>query len=195
MRITVSLPYYRLHYREGRGRGRQGELYLEAFLSRVAEPHEICLLATPPPGLSEEPRSRPLNPWAEPGRLLRHYLSVSAPLQDAALPAPRGRWMLRRMLQEFNRLIAGALAGPPEAPEVDRRALRASLARRLCSDTVWKLSSPDTVLLSSRLLWADLTVEGGPGSSVSVYVAGRRYRVLEHLLNTNREAYRLLSEV
>jgi len=190
LRVSLSLPYYEVRYR----RGRRGEAraYLEAFLSRYAGPSEICLLAAPQPGLTGEPRGRRLEPWAQPRTLITHYLSVSSALESARSPGPTRRWILRRMLQEFNRLVAGALAGPPEAPEVDRDALRASLARRLCADTVWKLH--DAAVLGHRLLWLPITLTLHEDGSAQIAGSdGRRLKVIEYVVNRSREALQALT--
>ena len=192
MTVRLSLPYYELRLWR-RGVRREARVHLEAYLSRWAGPSEICLLTAPPlAGLSSEPGPGQVDPWAGPQALLEHFLRVSSVLEEAATSQRvGGRWFIRRLIQELNRLVVGGLAGRPVEPEVDREKLRAGLARQLCRDALWSRARGARIV-EARLLWYRISVEES-GGRVEVYEeSGRRARIIESLAERNPTIRRAL---
>jgi hypothetical protein len=190
LRKPVSLPYYELLVDTGRERRK---LYLEAFLSRFAGDRLLCLLASlKPAGLEEEARGLKLAPWAPPEDVLSRYLEAWRRVVEARPEArgqPSASWALKRVFQEINRLFFGGMVvGPPAAPSIDREALSARLAARLCSDLLgWVARSKSYLVAGSRLLWRNVEVEFS-GGEVKVSRGGREERILSYVLRESREA-------
>ncbi|BAN90953.1 hypothetical protein [Aeropyrum camini] len=179
----VSLPYY--EYSMGRGRG---SLFLEAHLSRHLHPEEICLLASRRPvWLEERPSGVAAAPWGSPGEVLRHYIERATLLLSEPPPPPGRvwRWMLRRLGQELNRLIAGGLVGPPVEPEVREEARRARLARRLCKDVLGEVISGRLQPIHRGLRWRVVEVRPTPGGTRVSRPGGGSDRILEWLASRN----------
>ncbi|BAA81373.2 hypothetical protein APE_2360.1 [Aeropyrum pernix K1] len=179
----VSLPYY--EYSMGRG---GGSLFLEAHLSRHLLPEEICLLASRRPvWLDERPSGVVATPWGSPGEVLRFYVERATILLTEP-PPPRERvwrWMLRRLGQELNRLIAGGLVGPPVQPEVSEDARRARLARRLCKDVLGDVISGRLQPVHQGLRWRIVEVEASAGATRVARPGGGSDRILEWLASRN----------
>ncbi len=193
--MRVSLPYY--HVTASRA-GRTYEVYIEAYLSEVAEDRLLCLLAYRKPRLLEaEPRGVAAEPWGSPDDVLRRYVDAAARLAARrSSGSARGGWALRRAVQEINRLFFGGfVVGPPAGPEVDRGEVSLRLAARLCRDVLgWALPGGYTVS-GGKLLWMNVKVERRPEGGLRVLAGGGEDRILTYVVSESAGAARKLARL
>ena len=193
--MRVSLPYYKIDYVAGR---RRGTIYLEAYLSQVVEDKLICLLASRRPiGLEREPRGVKARPWSTPENVLQRYLEGARRLLGARVspPEPRSRWVVKRAIQEINRLFFGGfVVGPPAAPELDRGVLSHRLASRLCKDLLGPLLAGGYSVTSYSTLWRNVDVLGSKDGLRGVS-GGSEDRILSFVVGESGEAFNLLKKL
>ncbi len=185
----ISIPYYELTILLP-GRRSKETIYLEAYLSEIVKGRDICLLASRRPNnLEETPKGSKLTPWSTPVEVLERFISEAEKLMATPLPpspAKKG-WVVRRVIQELNRLIVGGLAGPPLGPEVSRDRVTMYLAKRLCSDILGDLirHHRSLSLVAHRVLWKNVEAEYS-NDEVRIYLAsGELEKILTYLSNND----------